>query len=72
VPARVVVLDWGISNWAPGVVDRTIALGPLAGLGWLGGLLSDEPIESDAVEREHARRGLAWWCARAREALELL
>jgi hypothetical protein len=49
--------------------DRAIELGLLAGLGWFGGLLAHELIESDAAKRERARRELDWWCARAREAV---
>ena len=48
--------------------DRAIELGLLAGIGWFGGLLAHELIESDAAKRERARRELDWWCARAREA----
>jgi thiamine kinase-like enzyme len=48
--------------------DRAIELGLLAGIGWFGGLLAHELIESDAVKRERARRELDWWCERAREA----
>jgi hypothetical protein len=50
--------------------DRAIELGLLAGIGWFGGLLAHELIESDAAKRDRARRELDWWCVRAREAAE--
>jgi len=50
--------------------DGAIELGLLAGIGWFGGLLAHELIESDAAKRERGRRELDWWCARAREAAD--
>ena len=50
--------------------ERAIELGLLAGIGWFGGLLCHELIESDAAKRERARLELDWWCGRAREAAE--
>jgi hypothetical protein len=52
--------------------ERAIRLGLLAGLGWFGGLLAHELIESDAAKRDRARSELAWWEAQARRAVELL
>ena len=50
--------------------DRAIELGLLAGIGWFGGLLAHELIESDAAKRQRARCELDWWCAQARAAAE--
>jgi len=58
---------------ADGLYDeRALRLGLLGGFCWFGGLLSHELIESDATKREQARHELDWWCARVREAAELL
>lgn len=52
--------------------ERALRLGMLGGVCWFGGLLAHELIESDAAKRERARQELDWWCARVREAAELL
>jgi len=52
--------------------ERALRLALLAQLVVGGGLLAHELVESDPGKREVARAELDWWCARAREGLELL